>query len=130
MPFAAKYLVRRLVSGKCELPPSMMMSPFSTPALSRVSMKSSTGLPAMTSNIMRRGFLSLATNSSMLCAPTMLLPLASLSRKRSTLETVRLKATTVKPWSAALRIRFWPMTARPMRPKSPLGWACQQWAGI
>lgn len=47
-------------------------------------------------------------------------PLASFARKWSTLDTVRLKATTLKPWSAALRIRFWPMTAKPIRPKSPL----------
>jgi hypothetical protein len=32
-----------------------------------------------------------------------------------------LKAMTLKPWSAAFMIRFWPMTARPIRPKSPLG---------
>jgi hypothetical protein len=47
-------------------------------------------------------------------------PLASFARKWSTLDTVRLKATTLKPWSAALRIKFWPMTAKPIRPKSPL----------
>jgi len=52
------------------------------------------------------------------------LPLASFAKKRSTLETVRLKTTTVKPWSAVFKIRFWPMTARPMRPKSPLGSVC------
>jgi hypothetical protein len=84
-------------------------------------------------------------------------PLASLARKWSTLETVRLYATTVKPLSALqsfthyqclsgrahhlpvalgraqgvernvgqmgtdmLRIKFWPMTAKPMSPISAL----------
>jgi len=51
-------------------------------------MKSSTGLPAMTSIIMRRGFLSLETNSLMEWAPTMDLPLASSFKKRSTLATL------------------------------------------
>src|ERR1043166_433139 len=50
-----------------------------------------------------------------------LVPLASWLRKSSTFETVRLKATTVKPWSFMLRMRFWPMTARPMTAISPLG---------
>jgi hypothetical protein len=45
-------------------------------------MKSSTGLPAMTSSIMRRGFLSLAQNSLMEWAPTMDLPLASVLDER------------------------------------------------
>ena len=49
------------------------------------------------------------------------LPFASFSMKCLTLGTVRLKAMTLKPWSAAFMIRFWPMTARPIRPKSPLG---------
>src|SRR5215510_11189385 len=47
-------------------------------------------------------------------------PLASLARNSSTFETVRLKATTVNPWSFMLRIRFWPMTARPIRAISAL----------
>ena len=48
-------------------------------------------------------------------------PLASLSRKRSTLATVRLKAQMVNPWSPTFRMRFWPITARPIRPISALG---------
>lgn len=138
MPFSARYLQRLFESGKCEFPPSMIMSPCSIWG-SNFSMKSSTAGPAMTSSIIRRGFLSLEVNSSMECVPTIDLPtdvsqhhldpllhlfnipLASFARKRSTFETVRLKQMTVKPWSAALRMRFWPMTARPMRPKSPLG---------
>lgn len=49
-------------------------------------------------------------------------PFASFSINRSTFVTVRLKATTLNSlWSATLRRRFWPITARPMRPKSPLG---------
>jgi 6-phosphogluconate dehydrogenase (decarboxylating) len=48
----------------------------------------------------------------------MLVPLASLAMKSSTLETVRLKTATLKPWSFMLRTRFCPMTARPIRPIS------------
>ena len=53
-------------------------------------MKSSTGWPALTSIITRRGFLSFLTISSIECAPMTLVPLASLARNSSTLETVRL----------------------------------------
>ena len=44
--------------------------------------------------------------------------LGFVGEKSSTFETVRLKATTVKPWSFMFRIRFWPMTARPISPMS------------
>ena len=47
-------------------------------------MNSSTGLPALTSIITRRGRLSCATISSMECAPRTFVPLASLARKSST----------------------------------------------
>ncbi len=56
----------------------------------RCSMNSSTALPALTSIITRRGFLSLATISSSECAPSTFVPFASLLRKSSTFETVRL----------------------------------------
>lgn len=57
-------------------------------------MKSSTALPAFTSKIMRRGFFSVETISCRLWAPITLVPLASLARKSSTLETVLLYAHT------------------------------------
>jgi hypothetical protein len=34
------------------------------------------------------------------------------------LEVVRLYTEILKPWSATLRAKFWPMTARPIRPIS------------
>ena len=38
------------------------------------------------------------------------------------------QALTVKPWSSILRTKFWPMTARPMRPMSATGSVLQgQW---
>ena len=45
-------------------------------------------------------------------------PLASLARNSSTLDTVRLYTATVNPWSFMFRTRFWPMTARPISPMS------------
>src|SRR4051812_29878882 len=51
-------------------------------------------------------------------------PLASLPKNSSTLETVRLNATTLKPWSFILRMRFWPMTARPIKAMSAVGCMC------
>ena len=47
-------------------------------------MNSSTGLPAFTSIITRRGRLSCATMSAMECAPRTFVPFASLARKWST----------------------------------------------
>ena len=54
-----------------------------------------------------------------------LVPLASLLRKSSTFETVRLKATTVKPWSFMFKMRFWPMTASPITAMSAFGSICR-----
>ena len=109
-----------MVSEKSELPPSMMMSPGAVWG-SSASMKSSTALPALTRSITRRGDFRLAIISSIDLAPTMFVPLASLSMKSSTLDTVRLKAVTVKPWSFMLRMRFWPITASPITAMSEFG---------
>jgi hypothetical protein len=62
-PLAAHASVRRNVSGKCELPASMMMSPSSSSGVSS-SITPSTGLPALTITMIRRGFSSAATKSS------------------------------------------------------------------
>ena len=62
-PFAAHASVRRLVSGKCELPASMMMSPSSSSGVSS-SITPSTGAPAFTITMIRRGFSNAATKSS------------------------------------------------------------------
>src|ERR1035438_9303699 len=71
--------------------------------------------------MMRRGLFSRAASSSTEWAPTTWVPFASLARKSSTLETVRLNTATLKPWSFMLRTRFCPMTARPIRPISHVG---------
>ena len=85
-------------------------------------MNSSTAAPALTISMTLRGRFSRPAISSMEWAPmTFLWPLAASFRKSSTLETVRLKATTVYPWSLILRIRFWPMTASPINAMSAVG---------
>lgn len=66
-PRAAHSSVRRLVSGKCELPASMMMSPSSSSGASS-SITASTGAPAFTMTMIRRGRSSAATNSSTVSA--------------------------------------------------------------
>ena len=63
MPLAAHSSVRRTVSGKCELPASMMMSPSSSSGVSS-SITPSTGAPAFTITMIRRGFSNAATKSS------------------------------------------------------------------
>ena len=50
----------------------------------------------------------------------MFFPFARPFTKSSTLETVRLKAATVKPLLSMFRIRFSPITASPTRPMSAL----------
>src|SRR5208283_3339874 len=68
--------------------------------------------------------------SSMEWAPMTLVPLASLARKSSTFETVRLKAATVKPWSFMFKIRFWPITASPITAISALGSMLSPFTGM
>ena len=48
-------------------------------------------------------------------------PLASSARNSCSLDTVPLSTATTKPWSFMFRTRFWPITARPMRPMSAGG---------
>lgn len=116
--------------------------------LTSLSMKSSTAWPALTRRIMRRGVFSFDTMSSRDSAPITLVPLASFCKKSCTLDTVLLKAQTwtrtkisydamqwmtscdmtrdtcckltTKPWSFIFRIRFWPITARPIKAISAL----------
>ena len=68
MPLAAHSSVRRTVSGKCELPASMMMSPSSSSGVSS-SITASTGLPALTITMIFRGVSSAATKSSVVSQP-------------------------------------------------------------
>ncbi len=118
-PFASSAFVRRIESGKCELPPSMTMSPGDRCGRS-CSMRSSTGLPALTISMTRRGRFSEATSSGIERVPTIFFPLPRPEVKASTLSTVRLKTATVKPRLSMLRTRFSPMTARPTRPMSAI----------
>ena len=76
-----------------EFPPSMMMSPLSRNGII-VWMKSSTGLPAWTRSITRRGFFNSLISSSIEWAPMIFVPFASLPKNWSTFETVRLKHAT------------------------------------
>jgi len=55
------------------------------------------GYLTWTRSIIRRGFLSLDTNSSRVCAPMMDLPLASLLRKRSTVASQALTKLEMSP---------------------------------
>jgi len=88
-PFDSTSSVRLIVSGKWEFPPSMMMSAVSRSGR-RVSMRASTGGPALTSIMTRRGFASDFTSSSSECVPTTFVPFASWARNSSTFDTVRL----------------------------------------
>ena len=112
-PCASTWAVRRIVSEKSELPPSMRMSPGSVCG-STASMNWSTGAPAFTRSMIRRGALSVAHISSIECAPTIFVPFASFARNSSTFAVVRLYAVTTKPLSFMLRMRFCPITARPI----------------
>src|SRR5579862_853825 len=98
----------------------MMMSPFSRCGV-RCAIISSTVSPAFTISITRRGLFKACVSSSMECVPTTWVPAASWPIKSSTLETVRLKTATRYPWSFMFRTRFWPITARPIRPMSQVG---------
>jgi hypothetical protein len=62
MPFSLSAACRRSVFSYHSLPPSMMMSPGSMCSVS-AAMVESTGAPALTRMITRRGFSSEATNA-------------------------------------------------------------------
>ena len=119
-PFSSRYFVRRIVSIKKEFPPSMMQSPEEHRGTSW-SIASSTGWPAFTMSIIFRGVFKRPIISSIEWAPMTFDPFAAWLRNSSTLDTVRLNATTVYPLSFMFIIRFWPMTARPINAISPLG---------
>ncbi len=93
-PLLSTYFVRRVVSGKCVFPPSMMMSPSSKCGIS-CSMKSSTGLPAFTNIITLRGFFNDSHNSLIERVPIKFLPAPRPSMNLSTFSTVRLNTATV-----------------------------------
>ena len=84
------------------------------------SIKSSTGWPAFTSNMIFLGLFSFWASSWMEWAPTIFVPFASFSKNWVTFSVVRLYAQTTKPWSFIFRMRFWPITANPMSPISAL----------
>ncbi len=119
-PLLSTYWVRRIVSVKWLLPPSMRTSPFSSNG-NRCSMSSSTALPALTSMMILRGFFSEETNSSTVCAPKNFLPWPRPLMKSSTLEVVRLNTEMGKPLLSMFKAMFSPMTASPISPISDCG---------
>ena len=83
------YCVRRIVSGKWLLPPSMMMSPGESSGMSW-SIIASTAAPALTIRNTLRGAARLSTSSSTEWQPMMFLPFARPDVNASTFSTVRL----------------------------------------
>ena len=115
MPFAAHSSVRRTVSGKCELPASMMMSPSSSSGVSS-SITASTGLPALTITMIRRGVSSALTKSSVVSQPVNG-PSSPYSFMNSVVfAVVRLCTAVGVPRRAMLRARLAPITASPVTP--------------
>ena len=78
-----------MVSGKCELPPSMMMSPGESSGMS-CSIIASTAAPALTMRNTLRGAARLSTSSCTERQPTMVFPFARPLTNASTFSTVRL----------------------------------------
>ena len=115
IPFAAHSSVRRTVSGKCELPASMMMSPSSSSGVSS-SITASTGLPALTITMIRRGVSSAFTKSSTDSQPVNG-PSSPYSLMNSVIfAVVRLCTAVGVPRRAMLRARLAPITASPVTP--------------
>ena len=116
-PFDSTWAVRRSVSEKWVLPPSMITSPGESSG-SNCSMKSSTAGPAFTMSITLRGVLRLATSSFKEWQPTKRFPFPRPLTKSSTLPTVRLNTATRNPRLSMFNTRFSPITARPINPMS------------
>ena len=117
MPLASVSFVRRLVSPKSVLPPSMRMSPFDRCGLSSP-ISSSTAGPALTIIMIFRGDLRLPTSSVERMIALDRFALGRAFDELVGLLVVRLKTATEKPWLAMFRTRFCPMTARPTSPMS------------
>ncbi len=113
-PFSSSSLLRRTVSGKYALPPSIMISPWSRCG-SSCSMVASVALPACTMISILRGTSSDSTNSSTEKVPTKFLPSASAIRS-CVFSGERLNTDTVKPLLSMFRAKFLPITAKPITP--------------
>src|SRR3954470_517890 len=107
--------VRRRVSRKRELPPSITMSPSSSSGV-RSSITPSTGAPAFTITMIRRGLSNDETNSSS-DSPAANLPSPPYSSMNSRVRCGdRLCTATGTSRLAMLRARLAPITARPVTP--------------
>ena len=93
----------------------MMMSSLSSSG-TRSAITPSTGLPALTMTMMRRGRSSASTNSSSDSAPVKSPSEANSDMKSCVLLAVRLWTAIGTPRRAMLRARFAPMTASPVTP--------------
>src|SRR5215204_4880139 len=93
----------------------MMMSSLSSSG-TRSAITPSTGLPALTITMIRRGRSSAATNSSSDSLPVKSPSDENSPRKSRVLDAVRLCTAMGTPRRAMLRARFAPMTASPVTP--------------
>ena len=115
-PLAFERRVRRVESGKCELPPSIRMSPGSSSGTSS-SITWSTGVGLDHDHDLARR---LERRDQFLrrMGADDLLPLGSAREERVDPRVVRLNTATVKPWLSMFSTRFSPITARPISPMS------------
>lgn len=109
-----------------EFPPSTTMSP-SSRCGRRSAMTASTAGPALTISRMRRGRVSAATNSSTDSVPVSGPSGPCASMNSLVRAVVRLCTAIGMPREATLRARFWPMTARPVRPKAAVAGTGAPW---
>ena len=111
-PFSRSAASRRRVSPNRELPPSIRMSPASSSGASCASI-SSTGFPAVTIIMMRRGRSSAATSSSSVRAPVNFAP--ACSRTNASIQSVsRFQTTVGKPCSSMFSARLRPIVPSPI----------------